>query len=482
MQKINLKGPREQPMSHPDLIERLAPSLSAGGLLIGAEIGPRYYTDVAGRVGTLPQVVFRPRSTAEVSRILANCHAEGAPVVVQGGMTGLVCGALPRTDEVVMSLERMNRIEAIDVEAATVIVEAGAVLQTVQERVEMLGLSFPLDLGARGSCTIGGNIATNAGGNRVIRYGMMRELVLGLEVVLADGTVIESLRKYFKNNTGFDVKQYFIGSEGTLGVITRAVLRLFPLPAQRAVACCSLSSFSNVIALLDLVRRQLGGELTAFEVMWHSYFSRAAALPHVKPALPADRAFYVIVEACGVDAASTRDRFEGLLGQAHEAALIDNAVIAKSEAEAASIWRIRDASVEVHAAIRPAISLDVSLAIDRMEEFAARADQVAQAADQASCIVVFGHLGDGNLHVGVHHAEDRPDIGREIEARIYDLVAACGGSISAEHGIGISKRPYLRHSRTEAEIALMRAVKKAVDPKGILNPGRIFEIDLRVIG
>jgi FAD/FMN-containing dehydrogenase len=193
--------------------------------------------------------------------------------------------------------------------------------------------------------------------------------------------------------------------------------------------------------------------------------------------LPADRAFYVILEVCGVDAASSHDRFESLLAEAHEAALIDNAVIAKSEAEAASIWQIRDASAEVHAAIRPAISFDVSLAIDRMEEFAARADQVAQAVDRGSCIVVFGHLGDGNLHVSVHHTEDRPDIGRELEERIYDLVAACGGSISAEHGIGISKRPYLGRSRTEAEIALMRAIKKAVDPKGILNPGRIFEID-----
>jgi FAD/FMN-containing dehydrogenase len=459
------------------LIERLAPSLSGGAVLLGAEIGPRYYTDVVGRVGSLPQAVLRPRSTAEVSRILANCHAEGVPVAIQGGMTGLVCGALPRTNEIVISLERMNRIEAIDVKAATAIVEAGAVLEMVQEQVETLGLSFPLDLGARGSCTIGGNIATNAGGNRVIRYGMMRELVLGLEVVLADGTVIENLRKYFKNNTGFDVKQYFIGSEGTLGVITRAVLRLFPVPAERAVACCSLSGFSNVIALLDLMRRRLGGELTAFEVMWRSYFARATALPHVKPALPADREFYVIVEASGVDAATTRDRFESLLGQAHEAALIDNAVIAKSEAEAASIWRIRDASAEVHAAIRPAISLDVSLAIDRMEQFAARADEVAQAVDRQSCIVVFGHLGDGNLHIGAHHADGRPDLGEELERRIYDLVAACGGSISAEHGIGISKRPYLRHSRSEAEIALMRTIKKAVDPKGILNPGRIFEAD-----
>ena len=464
-------------MPQPGLIERLAPSLSGGAVLLGAEIGPRYYTDVVGRVGSLPQAVLRPRSTAEVSRILASCHAEGLPVVIQGGMTGLVCGALPRTDEIVISLERMNRIEAIDVKAATAIVEAGAVLQMVQDEVEALGLSFPLDLGARGSCTIGGNIATNAGGNRVIRYGMMRELVLGLEVVLADGTVIENLRKYFKNNTGFDVKQYFIGSEGTLGVITRAVLRLFPLPAGRTIACCSLSCFSNVIALLDLMRRRLGGELTAFEVMWRSYFVRATTLPHVKPALPADRAFYVIVEASGVDAATTRDRFENLLGQAHEAALIDNAVIAKSEAEAASIWQIRDASADVHAAIRPAISLDVSLAIDRMEEFAARADEVAQAVDPRSCIVVFGHLGDGNLHIGVHHADGRPDLGEELEQRIYDLVAACGGSISAEHGIGISKRPYLRHSRSEAEIALMRAIKKAVDPKGILNPGRVFEPD-----
>ena len=463
-------------MPPPGLVDMLAPSLSAGGLLIGAEIGPRYYTDVVGRVGASPQAVLRPRSTTEVSRILAACHAEGVPVAIQGGMTGLVCGALPRASEIVLSLERMNRIEAIDVNAATATVEAGAILQMLQERVETLGLSFPLDLGARGSCTIGGNIATNAGGNRVIRYGMMRELVLGLEVVLADGTVIENLRKYLKNNTGFDVKQYFIGSEGTLGVVTRAVLRLFPLPAARAVACCSLSSFANVVALLDLARRRLGGELTAFEVMWQSYFSRATALPHVKPVLPTDRAFYVIVEASGVDAANSLYRFENMLGHAHETTMIDDAVIAKSEAEATSIWRIRDASVEVHAMIRPAIGFDVSLAIDRMEDFAVRADAVARALDPRCGVIVFGHLGDGNLHVGAQHTDGPADIGKELEQRIYDLVAACGGSISAEHGIGISKRPYLRHSRTDAEIALMRAIKKAIDPKGILNPGRIFEI------
>src|SRR6516162_11593496 len=239
-------------MPQPGLIERLAPSLSGGAVLLGAEIGPRYYTDVVGRVGSLPQAVLRPRSTAEVSRILGNCHAEGLPVVIQGGMTGLVCGALPRTNEIVISLERMNRIEAIDVKAATAIVEAGAVLQMVQDEVEALGLSFPLDLGARGSCTIGGNIATNAGGNRVIRYGMMRELVLGLEVVLADGTILKGVRKYIKNNTGVDLKQLFVGTEGTLGVVTRAALRIFPAPAEQQVALCALESFDKVRAFLDL--------------------------------------------------------------------------------------------------------------------------------------------------------------------------------------------------------------------------------------
>jgi FAD/FMN-containing dehydrogenase len=464
-------------MPQTDVIERLAALLPSGRLLIGAEIGPRYYTDVVGRIGAMPQVVVRPRNTVEASRILADCHAAGVCIVTQGGMTGLACGALPRENEIVLSLEHMNRIQAIDVNGATVTVEAGAVLETVQEQVETLGLSFPLDLGARGSCTIGGIIATNAGGNHVIRYGTMRELVLGLEVVLADGTVIGDLRKYLKNNAGFDLKQYFIGSEGTLGVITRAVLRLFPLPAERAVAGCSLSSFANVVAFLNHVRHRLGGELTAFEVMWQSYFLRAAALPHIKPMLPAGRPFYAIVEASGGDAASTRERFERILGEAHEIALIEDAVIAKSQTEAASIWRIRDASVEVHAAIRPAIAFDISLAIDQMEEFAERLDAAIHAIDPHSHAVIFGHLGDGNLHVGVHHADDRPAIREDLEKRVYDLVAAYGGSISAEHGIGISKRPYLDRSRTKAEIALMRTIKKAIDPKGILNPGRVIEID-----
>ena len=466
-------------MAPSGFVERLAASCAPGVLLTGDGIGPRYFTDVVGRTGALPRAVLRPSTTAEVSRLVAACHAEGVPVVTQGGMTGLVGGTLPNADEIVLSLERMNRIDEIDTGSGTATVEAGAVLQTVQDRVEARGFTFPLDLGARGSCTIGGNIATNAGGNRVIRYGMMRDLVLGLEVVMADGTVIDALRKYIKNNAGFDVKQYFIGSEGTLGIVTRAVLRIFPKPGERAVACCSLSGFAAVVALLAHARRLLGGDLTAFEVMWNAYYARAAALPHARAPLRADRPFYVLVEASGADAERTRAGFETVLSQALADGLIEDAVVAKSEADAAALWRIRDASLEVHAAVMPAVGFDVSLAIEAMEEFAAKVGEAAGALDPEALVLLFGHLGDGNLHVIVHHAQAPADVGGRLEERIYDLVGAFGGSISAEHGIGIAKRPYLGRSRTSAEIALMRSIKMAVDPKGILNPGRVIAIERR---
>lgn len=461
-----------------DIIGELRNALGSGMVLSGDDIDTRYHLDFSGQPVAKPRAVVRPKTTEDVSTLLRLCHREGVPVTTQGGMTGLVRGALPNPDEIVLSMERMNDIEEVDASGGVAIVQAGTPLQKLQERVEQDGLMFPLDLGARGSCTIGGNISTNAGGNRVIRYGMTRELILGLEVVTADGTVLRGLRKYIKNNTGIDLKQLFIGSEGILGVVTRAALRIFPAPAERQVALCALPSFGQVMALLKLARKSLGGDLTAFEAMWNAYYRHTVERVNgVVGPLPTHHPFYVLLEASGSDAERLRDSLEKMLETAMEDNVILDATISTSNASVAAIWRIRDSSVELGRSFPFAARLgfDVSVAIDRMEEYADTLDARVKAIDPQAFTIVMGHVGDGNLHPSVYH-EHTPDKHDEFEKLVYDLTGEFGGSISAEHGIGISRRPYLKMSRTEEEIETMRALKRALDPKNILNPGRIFTV------
>jgi FAD/FMN-containing dehydrogenase len=335
---------------------------------------------------------------------------------------------------------------------------------------------YPLDLGARGTCTIGGNISTNAGGNRVIRYGMTRDLVLGLEAVLADGTVLKGLRKYIKNNTGTDLKQLFIGTEGTLGVVTRAALRIFPAPAEQQVALCALPSFDAVRALLGLARKRLGGELTAFEVMCKYYYGYATELVkgNVAP-LPSGSPFYILMESSGSDGERLRTDVEKLLEEALGEGIITDATIASSGAAAAAIWRIRDSSVEVGRATAPSVGSDISLAIDQMEPFTIAIEKAIKKVDKDAVMTVLGHVGDGNLHVNAKYSPPA-DKHEEMKEIIYSITADFGGSISAEHGIGIARRPYLKLSRTPEEIETMRTLKRALDPHHILNPGRIFTI------
>ncbi|ETR77620.1 FAD-linked oxidase [Afipia sp. P52-10] len=455
-------------------IDDLRGALPQGAVLTGADIDARYHHDMSGNPVPKPRAVVRPKTTEQVSALLRLCHREKVPVTTQGGMTGLVRGALPNADEIVLSMELMNAIEEVDISTGVVIAQAGAVLQKLQERVEQDGFMFPLDLGARGSCTIGGNISTNAGGNRVIRYGMTRELVLGLEVVKADGTVLHGLRKYIKNNTGVDLKHLFIGSEGILGVVTRAALRIFPAPAERQVALCALPSFPHVAALLRLARKHLGGALTAFEVMWNEYYRLTIErVKGVTGPLPTHHPFYVLFEASGGDAERIQADIERLLELAMGEGLILDATISTSHASAAALWRIRDSSVELGRTLAPRAGFDVSLAIDRMEAYALALDKALKQVDGASFAVVFGHAGDGNLHVTVRYT-DGPDRHHQVEELVYGITGQFGGSVSAEHGIGILKRPYLKMSRTEDEIETMRALKRALDPHRILNPGRIF--------
>jgi FAD/FMN-containing dehydrogenase len=417
----------------------------------------------------------RPKDTAEVSKAVRWCHDNRVPVVTQGGLTGLVHGADTSPDEIILSMERMRAIETIDPVQRIAVVQAGVTLQALQEAVEAHGLSFPLDLGARGSATLGGNAATNAGGNRVIRYGMMRDMVLGLEVVLADGTVLSSMNRLIKNNAGYDLKQLFIGSEGTLGIITRLVLRLREKPRSQDVAIVAVPSFEALTKLLKHVDSALGGSLSAFEVMWQSFYRLVTSPPaRGKPPVGQDHPYYVLIESLGADAKLNSERFIAVLESALEQELISDAAVAQSETDCRTFWALRDDVVQVVAGGMPVV-FDISLPLLAMERYIDDLSRDLAAGIGEHRLWVFGHLGDGNLHVIVQvQPKDYMTLRPKIEALVYAPLGKLGGSVSAEHGIGLEKKPYLSVCRGEAEIALMRKLKSALDPRGILNPGKIF--------
>jgi FAD/FMN-containing dehydrogenase len=425
-----------------------------------------------GRLG-VPIAIVKPATTAEVASVLRLCHGAGQPVVPWGGCTGLVEGA--RADgAIALSLQRMNHIEEVDAEGATMTVEAGCVLQTVCETADAKGLFFPLDLGARGSATIGGNISTNAGGNRVLRYGMMRELVLGLEVVLADGTVMSSLNHLIKNNAGYDLKHAFIGSEGTLGVVTRAVLRLRPKPVSQNMALLAVDAFEHIPRILRNLERGFGGTLSAFEVMWEDFYKLVTTPPAKgRPPVPHGHGYYILIEALGGDQDEDASRFERVLAAELENGEIADAAIAKSKDECAKLWALRDDVLQV-GQNAPIFTFDISLTLGKTESYIAEVRDALKARWPAMTLMVFGHLGDGNLHLIPGVGDGSSKAHREVEEIIYGALRRRDGSVSAEHGIGLEKRDYLSYSRTADEIALMRSLKKAFDPTNILNPGKIF--------
>jgi FAD/FMN-containing dehydrogenase len=428
------------------------------------------------RLGS-PRAVLRPRSTAEVAQILRAANAAGQAIVPWGGRTGLVDGAYAE-GAIALSLERMNAIEEIDPVEGTMRVQAGCVLQTAGEAAEAQGLLLPLDLGARGSATIGGNISTNAGGNRVLRWGMMREMVLGLEVVLADAEVVSAMNPLIKNNAGYDLKQMFIGAEGTLGVVTRAVLRLRPKPASANIAYVAVDAFEGLPRLLRRLERDLGGSLSAFEVMWAEFYALVTTSPASgRPVLPYGHAFYVLVEAMGADPDRDAEAFERTLAEALEAGDIADAAVAKSLAERNAMWALRD-DVGQTARNAPIFAFDVSLKISEMQAYV---DEVASALTgrwpTTSSLMVFGHLGDGNLHLIVGVGDRSHETRRAVEETVYSPLRRRNGSISAEHGIGLQKREFLTWSKSPAEVALMRRLKRALDPNNILNPGKVLAQD-----
>lgn len=447
----------------------------SNAVFLGKDIPEKYFSDwmTTTPVGTARALV-RPASTEDVSALLQMCNSLGIPVVPQGGLTGLAGGAKPVQDCVLISMEKMNQIESIDLPSSTISVQAGVTMGAVQLCAQDNGLFFPLDLGGRDSCTIGGNLSTNAGGNRVLRYGMARDLVLGLEVVLADGTVLSHMNLMLKDNTGYDLKQLFVGSEGTLGVITKAVLKLFPQPRTTNTALCALKNYDAVLKFLTHVRQNLGANLSAFEMMWPDFYERmTSGLAHLTTPLPHNSGAYVLLEAQGTSPEADRDHFERILELALELEIVDDVVVAQSETEARKIWAVRDSSGEFRAVFWPHVGFDVSIPTGQIGNFVESLKVSLKQKWPETQTVFFGHVGDSNIHIGVKVKEgDQPE--EEIENFVYSIVGDWHGSISAEHGIGTIKRPFLRFSRSAAEIATMRLLKSALDPKSILNPGKVI--------
>jgi len=440
-------------------------ALLGGAVITGPQDTARFVSDQSYTGVSGPLAVIRPRTVAEVSAALRLCHEAGVPVVPQGGMTGLAGGGNPQGGDVVINLELLKGIEEIDTAASTMTVLAGTPLETCQRAAEDKGLFLALDLGSRGSCQIGGNLSTNAGGNRVIRYGMARDQVLGLEVVLADGTVVSALNKMLKNNAGYDLKHLFIGAEGTLGVITRAVLRLHPPPGAITTALCAAASFDSVVRLLRRAQGELGN-IVAFEALWRDYHNFCAtALGH--GFFAETHPFWVILESTSGDEA-----VETFLGACLEDGLIADAVLAQSDEQARQMWAVREGHpVEP---LPNLINFDVSLPAAAIGEFAEACATALRARWPKAHVFVYGHVGDSNIHISVSTLYG-PDEGmHDVDDIVYGVVQRFGGSISAEHGVGTLKRPYLHLSRSPAELALMRTVKQALDPKGILNPGKVI--------
>ena len=430
-----------------------------------------------------PLAVVRPGSTAEVAAAVRACAAAGAAIVPQGGNTGLVGGGVPDASgtQILLSLQRLNRVRSIDAANLTLTAEAGCVLQAVQQAAADAGLLFPLSLAAEGSCTLGGNLATNAGGTQVLRWGNARDLCLGLEVVTAEGEVWEGLTGLRKDNTGYDLRDLFVGSEGTLGIITAATMKLAPMPAATMTALAACSSLPACVALLNLARTRLGSGLTGFEVMGRFALDLVAEhFPQLPRPLPAAPWTVLLEYSDSVGEAQARARFVELLSAALESDTVGDAVVAESLAQSQALWHLRESIPLAQSEEGLNIKHDISLPVSAIPEFVAGTDAKLTARFPGARLVNFGHLGDGNLHYNVQcpaGGDARRFLAEhehEVNRIVFDALVPFGGSFSAEHGIGALKRDELAARKSPVALALMRRVKAALDPQGVLNPGRVL--------
>lgn len=453
------------------IVDRLIETLGADVVRPGAESDTKFHRDWTAREAVQPLAVALPRSTEDVATILRLCNAAKVPVVPQGGLTGLVGGAMPTPDCVVVNLSRMAPAPDIDPDARMAEVGAGTVLENLQQAASEQGLVFPVEFGARGSCEIGGMIATNAGGVHVLHHGMMREQVLGLEVVLADGTIMTSMNPLKKNNTGYDLRQLFIGSEGTLGIVTRARLRLVPIEKARAVALLRVADTQAAHQVLDTLQAHV--TVNAFEAMWPSYYAYACDVTGTEP-LAQGEGLVLLTEITGSDEANLQEALLSALEPAMENELIQDAVLSQSEAQAQTLWDIREANEALNTQYHDIIGFDVSLPRAQMQGFHDECLSAISLRASGAQMMCFGHLGDGNLHLAVIFDESTSRDSAEVKSLVLTAAGARGGSISAEHGIGTDKLAWLHLSRSPAEIGMMRRIKAAIDPNNILNPGKLL--------
>ncbi|MDX1721877.1 MAG: FAD-binding oxidoreductase [Pseudomonas sp.] len=465
------------------LLQALHSVVGDAGLITDAERMHSYLSDWRNAYRGQAALVLRPASTEQVAEVVRLCAEAGVALVPQGGNTGLCGGSIPDDSgtQVVLSLTRMARIRAVDIGNETITVEAGVILQRLQEAAAEVGRLFPLSLGAEGSCTVGGNLATNAGGTAVLRYGNMRDLVLGLEVVLPDGRIWNGLRGLRKDNTGYDLKQLFIGAEGTLGIITAAVLKLFPAVRSLTTAWVALPSPQAAVELIGRMRGLCGDRLTGFELM--SRQSLAFVLRHVagcSDPCAEEHPWYVLIELSDTQLDATlNELLEQGLGDALEHGLILDAVIAGSEAQVAALWALREGISEAQNHEGPSLKHDISVPVSSIPAFIEATDRRLLDGFPGVRIVAYGHVGDGNLHYNISKpvaAEDAPFKAQHeaIMRLIYDSTVAFDGSISAEHGLGQAKREGARRYKDPLELELMRSIKQTLDPSGLMNPGKLL--------
>lgn len=466
-----------------DLLQALREVVGEAGLITDAERMQSYLSDWRGAYRGQAAAVLRPASTEEVAAVVRLCAQAGVALVPQGGNTGLCGGSIPDDSgaQIVLSLTRMKRIRAVDVANETITVEAGVILQQLQEAAAEVGRLFPLSLGAEGSCTVGGNLATNAGGTAVLRYGNMRDLALGLEVVMPDGRIWDGLRGLRKDNTGYDLKHLFIGSEGTLGIITAAVLKLFPAVRSLTTAWVALPSPQAAVELIGQMRSLCGDRLTGFELM--SRQSVEFVLRHVtgvSDPFAEAHPWYVLIELSDTQPnAPLNEMLEQGIGEAFENGMALDAVLAGSDAQVRALWALREGISEAQNHEGPSLKHDISVPVSRIPDFIARTDQALQQAFPGVRIVAYGHVGDGNLHYNISKPIGAEDAAFKAQAEaimhvIYDQTLHYAGSISAEHGLGQSKRLVAQHYKAPLELELMARVKQTLDPAGLMNPGKLL--------
>ena len=462
------------------LLDEAAPILGDKGLITDPRAIEPWLSDWRGRVRGATLAILAPQSTAEVAAIVALASKHGVPLVPQGGNTGMVAGATPAADgsALVLSLRRMNAIRRIDPAARLAVAEAGVVLETLHSAVAEQGLRFPLTIGARGSCTIGGLASTNAGGTQVLRFGMMRALVAGVQAVLADGTIHDGLGGLKKDNRGYSLDQLLIGAEGTLGVITAVALRLVPAVAERCVAWAGTDSPESALGLLRFLEARTAA-VEGFELIPGDSLELVLRhIPGTRAPLSGQHPWHVLVEATSaVAGGGLVGEIEAYLGEAMANGLVGDAAIASSEAQADAFWKLRDSISEAERSEGPTLAHDISVTVNAMPDFIRSASKAVELAFQGTAASAFGHLGDGNVHFHVR-AGSRQDFyerdGPAITRLVDDLVTAAGGSISAEHGIGASKRDEFARLAPPGRIAALRAIKQALDPLGIMNPGKLI--------